>query len=206
MAKRGKLTDEELEDFRDILRLEVRLFKEKLIQYLGQSGNTAIIDGVKRLVRFMPMSLLQAHRIAFEELQGVFRADTTGTTSAHPKRRLVDQGRLLAAIANDPRTTQTLGELLHQLRLHFGASPETIREIRNAALATLSAGSSLTYESLFPDPVNGWQPNVISAEREEKVCHFPPSFEIRSLIEKTYLPQNQPFQPHIHLPSYFRHA
>ena len=66
----GKLPEGRLEDYRHILRLEVRMKEEKLVKYLGDERAIEEIDGKKRLVRFYPQDPFLALRQSFREMRG----------------------------------------------------------------------------------------------------------------------------------------
>ena len=201
MVAHGKLPEERLDDYRDVLRLEARMREEKLVHYFGNERNVEVIEGVKRLVRFYPQDLIRGHRACFSELEGVYTA-CGGTVKAGANPRLAPLGRILAMAALDTRTAQAFPELLSHLKFYTGASSDTIKGIREAGMAELSRRSPIAKDHLLSDAAYNAQPGIVSEEREEQVRHEIEDTSVKRLIHKAYRPPGQPFQPITQWPPY----
>jgi hypothetical protein len=203
MVAHDKLPPEQLASYQYILRLEVRLKGDKLVQYLGNERNVVEIDEVQRLARFFPQDLLQEYRKRLSDLHGVFgSSEPLGTLK--PKDQLIPLARLLARAALDPRTSHTFQELLAHTRFYTGASTDTMGKIWEAGIAELENLSAISKDELFSDEAYRTQPSVWSEKREKKVRHeFEDTF-VHPLIYKAYRPPHLPFQPITQLPEYLR--
>ena len=197
------LSDEKLAEDRDILRLEARMKDEKLVHYFGNGDNVNVIDGKERLVWFFPHHLVHGHRLCYTELQGVFSSGefTELTGKSNPNAAL---GQMLARVAQDPRVAQSLPALLASIQHYTGASSDTIRSVRKAAMVELARRSRFSSDELLSDTAYATQVGIASEEAEKRVLHDHIDMEALQLITKRYRPEGQPFHPHIELPSYLR--
>ncbi|MEI7912796.1 MAG: hypothetical protein WCK77_24480 [Verrucomicrobiota bacterium] len=203
MVEHGKLPESRLADYSDILRLEARMRGKKLVLYFGNSRNVEVIDGKERLVRFYPGDLVDGHRLSFGELQGVYAPDEGAETLA-ASTPLVAMGRLLAQAALDPRTIQTLPELLSRVASYTGAGSGTISSIKKAGLMELARLSGVSRDSLYSDAAYKAQFSIGSTELEQKICHELSDMTARRLIAAAYSPPGQPYHPLTVWPSYHR--
>ena len=208
MVSRNRLDLSKRSDVTDILRLELRMRAsngskaDRLIKYLGSESNTALIDGVKRLVKFFPYDLVRAFRTVFGGLQGIYLSGPCEEGAKRPLP-LVALGRMLAQVAaGDQRSQFPFPALLNTIRHYTGASSETIRAIRKAGLARLSQNSTVTPEDLFSDHAFATQFGIASEELEDLICLPNYDTDIHRLVSKAYSPPSQPFRPHIELPGY----
>lgn len=203
MVAKDNLPPEMLDDYRHILRLEVRMKGKKLIELLGNERTVEEINGKPRLVRFYPLDVVSGDRAAFDILQGVFRS--SGTLEAlKPKDQPRPLHRLLARISLDPRTSLTFQQLLLHIRFYTKASTDTIGKIRKGGIATLESLSTITKDELLSDTAFQKQQSVWSKEREKKILHEADDAFVHPLIRKAYQPPNLPFQPITQLPEYLR--
>jgi len=203
MAEHGKLPDSKLGDYSDILRLEVRMKEKMLALYFGNSRNVEVIDGNARLVRFYPQDLIAGHRLSFGELLGVSALDQA-TEKPPGTNPLVAMGRLLAQAALDPRTRQTFPELLSHVAFYTGAGSDTIGDIRKAGLMELARHSSISRGALYSDAAYKAQFGIGSEQPGQKICHDLSDMTAHRLIAAAYCPPEQPFDPLIEWPSYYR--
>ncbi len=203
MVEHGKLDPERLSDYEHVLRLEVQLKGEKLIDYLGNERNVEVIDGVDRLVRFWPQDLVAGHRKAFSALQGVY---STGGSPAGfgPREKMAPLGRLLARVALDTRCPLTFLQLFEHVRFYTGAESDTMRAIKAAGVEELSRVSPVSVDDLFSDATYRSPLHVSSPEQEEKVLHDLGDVTVHPLITAAYQPPDQPFRPMTRWPSYLR--
>lgn len=200
---RGNLSESELREAGNILRLEARMKDEKLVHYLGSAANVQVIAGKPRLVRFYPADLVRGHRACFGELQGVFSRDA-GSLEPEPGGQLSSIGQLLARVASDPRSTKTFPELLAAVRHYMEAADDTIGKIRKAGLAELSRLSPVSRDMLLSDDAYQLQPGIASGQLERLVRHEVDDLFVDPLINEAYRPAGQPFLPHVALPTYHR--
>jgi hypothetical protein len=202
MVAHGNLAETEYPNFKDVLRLEARMRKKKLVRYFGNARNVEVIDGALRLCRFYPQDLIVGYRKSFSEFQGLFTCPSTTTSAPEDKIKPVEAlGRMLAKVALGPRTTLTLPELLSSLEFYTGAA---IGEIRKAALAELSRRSSISLDDLFSDAAYRAEPGVYSEKREEKIRHDLDDLFAGRLITTAYQPPGLPFLPVTQFPRYAR--
>lgn len=202
MVAKNKLTLDQLEDTRHILRLEVRLKKDMLVRYLGNERNIEKIDGIPRLVRFYPGDLVSGLRTGFGDLQGVYFS--APVEALKPKGQLDPLGRLLARVALDPRCTQTFLELFEHLRFYTGASSDTMGPIKQAGARELARLSPISKDDIFSDKAFGKPHHVASVKPKRKVLHEIEDTFVHPLIHKAYCPPDQPFQPMTQWPGYLR--
>lgn len=197
------LTEQELEEFKDLLRLEARMKGKKLVHYFGNGDNVNVVDGKERLVWFFPHHLVHGHRACCTALQGVFSLVefTEPTGKSKPNAAL---GQMLASVAQDPPVTQSLPALLASIQHYTGASSDTIRSVRKAALVELSRRSRFSCDELLSDTAYATQVGIVSKAAEQRVLHDHIDVEALQLITKRYRPEGQPFHPHIELPTYLR--
>ncbi len=197
------LSEQELEEFKDVLRLETRMKGKKLAHYFGNGHNIEVIDGEERLVWFFPEDLIRGHRLCFTELEGVFSSgeftEVSGKTT--PRAALA---QMLAHVADDPRSPYSLPQLIATIRHYTGASYETFRAVRNLGLVELSRRSCFSSDEVFADAAYASQVSILSQKAEELVLHEQIDAEVLKVIAKRYRPEGQPFHPHIELPSYCR--
>lgn len=199
------LSEEELAEYSDILRLEARMRNEKLVLYFGNGSNTEVIDGKERLVWFHPRDLVRGHRACLSELQGVYSPSPGDVTELTGEcTPLEAYGRTLAQVAEDERTSHTLPQLLDSLRHYTGASSDTMSKIRKAALAELSRQSGISRDAFLSDSAYMSQPVIVCGKAEKKVRHPYFDTDVRRLIAEVYCPPDQPFIPQSKLPGYLR--
>ena len=203
MVAHGKLDPDRLSDYEHVLRLEMRLKGDKLIDYLGNELNVEVIDRKKRLVRFYPVDLVLGHRACFSGLQGVYSADEP-VAEANPNAQLIPLGRLLARVALHPRCSQTYLELVEHLRFYTGASADTMGPIKKAGAQELSRLSNISMDNLFSDAAYQAQHHVASEELEKKVLHEIEDTFVHRLITEAYQPPDQPFHLMTQWPGYLR--
>jgi hypothetical protein len=203
MVARKKLPCEKLDNYQHILRLEVRLKGDKLVDYIGNERNVEEIDGVMRLVRFYPQDLVSGHRTSFSELHGVYHSDDP-LAELQSGDQLSPLGRLLARVALAPGTSQTFQELLAHIRSYTGAPPKTIGAIRQAGIAQLARLSTLSKDELYSDTAYRAQHSIASKELEQKVRHELQDTIVHRLITDAYRPPDQPLQPLTEWPGYLR--
>lgn len=211
MIAHDKLLPTRLPDHQHVLRFEIRLEGKKLVHYLGNERNVEVIDEVPRLVRFLPQDLVGGLRGCLSEFEGVFAAEDALNKSG-PREQHAPLGRLLARVALDSRTTQTLSELLDHTKFYAGAPcttkearkrlSATMGKIRKAGMAELSSRSSLSCDEFFSDAAFQAQHGIGSAEQEEKVSHEIEDTFVHRLIYEAYRPSDQPFQPRTEWPGY----
>ena len=197
------LSDEELAEYKDVLRLEARMKEEKLVLYFGNGHNVEVIDGKERLVWFFPQYLIRGHRTCSTELQGVFSSGDFTEVSGKSKPRAA-LAQMLAQVADDPRSPYTLPQLIATIKHYTGATDGTIRAVRNAGMAELSRRSCFFSDDLFSDAAYTSQVSIVSQKAEGFVFHEHIDQDVLRVITKRYCPEGQPFQPHIELPSYCR--
>jgi len=212
MVAHGKLPESSLSDYRDVLRLEVRMKGEKLVHYFGNERNVEVIDGTKRLCQFYPQDLIGGHRKSFSEIEGV--CSSTGASEEADKIKplaalgrllaMAALGRLLAMAALDPRTPQTFPQLVAHLKFYTGASSGTTSAIRDAGLAELSRRSFISLDNLFSDEAYRTQPESYNEKLEKKICHELEDLHPHPLITAAYQPPGQPFLPMTQWPGYAR--
>jgi len=201
MVRRGKLPKELHPCFEDVLRIEARMKKEKLIGYFGHGHNVEVIDGYERLTSFYPAYLVTGHRDALSKLHGVFRPTEQDDVGA-PKPKLA-LGQLLARAAKDPRCGLTFHQLLADLKHYTGAGDATISDIRKAGEADLSRMSSISSAELFSDTAYASMCGISSPDIEMLVDHSRLSLEIQGMISAAYCPPYQPLCPFEDFPDYF---
>lgn len=202
---RGNLSESELSDTKDILRLEARMKDEKLVLYYGNDRNVEVINGKPRLVRFYPEDLVRGHRTCFNEVQGVYNRGVMPQEAGH-RQQLANIGRLIARVANDRRSThtQTFPKLLTLVRYYMGAPDDTVRKIRRAGLDELSCLSSISSDELLTDATYKEQLGFASERLEKLICHESDNIFVHPLVTAAYRPSGQPFHPHVQLPAYHR--
>lgn len=195
------LCDEKLDEDSDILRLEARMKEKKLPLYFGNGDNIEVIDGKERLVWFYPMDLIRGHRDCYKVLEGVFSPEVTEVGKSTPIAALA---KMLAQVADDPRSLHTFPQLLAVIRHYTGASADTIRNLRKAGFAELSRRSGIDRNALFSDTTYATQIGIASEEAEQRVLHESIDPEALRAITRRYCPEWQPFHPHTELPTYCR--
>ena len=200
MVARGKLDQELLADFDDILRIEARLKDAKLLKHLGSDRNTEVIDGQERVVRFDAESLSRAIIASLEELQGVFH-DEAPAEPAKGKKHLAI-GRLLARAVDDPRCQASLPELVSRLKYYTGAASEAISAIRREGLAELSRRSPLRIEDLVSEEAFRRQAGIGVKKLQDKVYHPDHHIFRHQLIDAAYRYHGQPMELVTVIPSY----
>jgi hypothetical protein len=199
MVHTGKLPEDLLCEYDDILRLETRLKGGKLVKLIGNDRNTEFIDGKLRLVRFYPSDLFQAHRASFGKLRGVYLSDGALEEGESNQGQLVAIGQLLARCVDQ---TVTFSYLFDRFKFYTGAKGETARKVRNYALAELSRNSSLSLDSVCSDAAYGNQRQIIVEKQEALVSFFDCEVSADPLIWRAYRPLDQPFIPLTEWPSY----
>lgn len=202
MVSRGKLPEELLPQFEDVLRIEARMKKEKLIRYFGHGHNVEVVDGHEQLTSFFPAYLVSGHRAAITASHGVFSpVEPIGDIgSPKPKEAL---GRLLAQVAKDPRCGHTFHQLLADLKHYTGAGDATFSDIRKAGEAALSRMSSISSADLFSDKAYASMCGISSPDIEKLIDHSRLSLEIQRVIAAAYCPPDQPLCPFENFPDYF---
>lgn len=200
---RGNLSESELQDAGDVLRLEARMKDEKLVHYFGNDRNVEVVAGKPRLVRFYPAEIVRGHRVCSRELQGVFSCDA-GALEPESGGQLSSIGQLLARVASDHRSTKTFPQLLAAVRHYMEAADDTIGKIRKAGLAELSRLSPVTRDTLLSDAAYQLQLGIASGKLEPLVHHEVDDLFVDPLINAAYRPAGQPFLPHVALPTYHR--
>lgn len=203
MAARGKLSKDELQNFADILRIEVRLKGKKLLHYLGNSGNTSLIDGTERVVRFRGPDLIRAFRDLLGETQGVFHLSEANMISG---KQIASLGQFIAKVSRMPGVRQNFHELLDSLCAHFRASGNTRRRIRKEGLAWLAARSFLTPAALLSDAAMACQPLVVADQIESLVRNPVPGNDILDAVRQVFSSPQLELHPHVQLHNYFRYA
>lgn len=203
MMERRKL-HESRTDASGILRLEARMKGGKLLHYIDNERNIEVIDGQERLVRFYPQDLVRGHRTSFSELLGVY-SPGKGTETPGKTKPLAALGRLLAQVANDPRTTQTCPELMALVEFYSGASSTTVGKLRKAGNDELSRVSTLSPDELFSDVAYDSQFGIASTDAEHKIRHDYHETVVGRLLLDAYRPLGQPFFPHVEWPSHDRY-
>ncbi|RYG98117.1 MAG: hypothetical protein EON58_08075 [Alphaproteobacteria bacterium] len=201
MEVKNKLAASRLEDRKQYMRLEARMRSENLVEYAGSDQNVELIDGVKRLVRFYPENLVDAHRKVFRVLEGVYRPDDIPTEIGQPKP-LAALGQMLARLANDPVTSRPFPELLALVSYYTGAADDTVKKIRNAGLAEVSRLSSFSFRELFSDTGYENPYEVSSPTSENLIFHDTDAFRPDRTIRQAYSPPDQPFRPHLEIEPY----
>lgn len=202
MVEHKKLEPKQLEDDGNILRLEVRLKGNKLVQYLGNERNMEEIDGVKRVTKFYPHELNTAHCASFGDLNGVYRSNEPLAKLAQ-KEQMKALGRLLARVSNDPRTTYTFLELRDQLHFYTDASSATLSAISGEGLKYLSHVSRLRKEDLFSDDAYRKQITIFSEKKENYVRHYIDDIYSDPRIFQAYQPPDQRLLRINQFPSYY---
>ena len=213
MVSRGRLSRDQVSEYQQVLRFEVRLKGGKLTHYLGNERNVERIDAVPRLVRFYPNELVDGLRRCLSAFQGVYKSSDARPT-VQPKEQVGPLGKLLARIAMDPRCPKTFHELLESWRFYMGAHCTTRQSrrrlsgrfcgVRDAGMVELSRRSSLASEELFSDDAFRAQQGIGSPEEEKKVSHETGDLMVHPLIYRAYQPPDQPFTPMTQWPSYLR--
>mgnify|MGYP001627853690 CR=1 FL=1 len=213
MIAHGKLPPKHLAEYQHVLRFEVRLKAEKLADYMGNERNLEVIEGVPRLVRFLPQDAVAALRGCLSAFEGVYES-AERPLKVKSRDQLAPLGTLLARVALDPRSSLTFPELLEHIRFYEGGScvtkearkklSDTIRKIRDAGMAELSSRSSLSSDELFSDAAIRDQLGVARVELEKKVSHDLEDTFGHPLIYKSYRPAGQPFQPMAQWPGYLK--
>lgn len=198
------LSEEELEAYKDVLRLETRMKGKKLVHYFGNGHNIEVIDGKERLVWFFPEDLIRGHRVCFTELEGVFSSGefTEVSGKSTPRAALA---QVLAQVADDPRSPYTLPQLISTIKHYTGASGNTIGAVRSLGMAELSRRSCFSSHDLFSDAAYASQVSIVSERVEKLVLHEYIDPDVLGVIAKRYRPEGQPFYPDIEIPSYLRH-
>lgn len=202
MAAGKKLSEEELQNFKNVLRIEVRLRKGKLLDYLGGPGNTSVIDGVDRIVRFHGSDLVEILRQVLGQIRGVFRDDEKNVrmpTTGH----LADLGRFIAKESLSPEVRQPFHVLLEAICLDCRVPGKARNQLRKGGLELLSEVSLLGESAQFLNAALPRQPHVISGRLERMTRHDPPPQHMLDAIRRAYSAPSQTFYPHLELSSYF---
>jgi hypothetical protein len=202
MVRCGKLPEELLPQFKDVLRIEARMKKEKLIKYFDHGHNVEVIDGDERLTSFFPSYLFAGHRAALTASHGVYSpVEPSGDIgSTKPNEAL---GRLLAQVAKDPCCGHTFHQLLADLKHYTGAGDTTISDIRKAGEAALSRMSDISSAELFSDKAYASMCGISSPAMEQMIDHSRLSLEIQGVVAAAYCPPDQPLCPFEDFPEYF---
>lgn len=203
MIGRKKLSPERLSEYERILRLEVRLRDEKLVQYLGEDRNVEEIDGKLRLVRFHPQDLICGHREAFGALLGVYQSARKEADG--DERGLAGLGRLLARVAKDDRTHWTFPDLVSLVATYTGGKTATISKIRKAGISELERLSEISKDALLSDTAYQLQPSIASAREEDLIHYEIDETHADKQIHHAYSPIDQPFKPHVSFDSYHQY-
>ena len=201
MEAREKLEPEKLTEYEHVLRLEVRLTKEKIVEHLNSNRSLEMIDGEMRLVRFYPEDLFHGIRNSFATLQGFYRPSKTDVLKKANGQN-THLGRLLARVANDPSSSSTLQDLLVLIKYYTDASTDTMGSIRKAGIAELIRLSLISYDELFSYDSFQTQQSVWSEKK--KVFHEFENMHIPPLILEAYRPPNHTFLPMVEFPTYVR--
>lgn len=161
-----------------VLRVEVTLKGQKLIDMLGGAGNTRVIDGVRRLTCFTPEMLVRAHRAVVSKLQGCFL-----TVPGEGPERDKD-GRFIAIAA--VHTGASIDELLERYKERFNASRPKMVRLRSAAVNEASRLSPVSMDDLFSDEAYQAQLAVILPEKERIGKHRRDNTAIHPEIARAY--------------------
>lgn len=176
-----------VEEPNKVLRVEVTLRGQKLLDYLGIMGNKAMIAShdargkgtpQPRLVRFLAEQIVDAHKQIMAELRGISGVTVKGNLPANEKA-----GRMLGLVCR--HTSAPVETLLDLYRLRFSPSPNTMSRMRSAAIDELSLATN-TSESLFTDDRYLNQPVISIPQLEMAAMPNDYPSEFRAAIEANY--------------------
>ena len=191
----------------NILRLEVRLRDDKLVEYLGNGDNVSVIDGKERLVRFFPDQLTMALTTSFGELRNVWQRDVSlhDTEAREAKRKELEPlGVLIARTARDPRNSQAYPALIKAVKQYCGANPksDTMRRIRKAGSREMERLSNLRFDEVFSEAALRSQPGIAVKSIECMVKYSCDELRYEPLLLAAYLPPGVEHSDHYFLRSY----
>lgn len=136
-----------------VVRLEVTLRGDLLMERLGSSLNVATIRKTPRLVRFSGEDLIRAHKAIVRELKGVVGVQTADVLPTDEK-----VGRFMALVAH--RTNEAIEAWLDIYKRRFDPSGNTLSRLRKAALAEMELIPP-DVPDLFSDDSYTFQPHVL---------------------------------------------
>jgi hypothetical protein len=163
-----------------VLRVEVILKGDKLVEELGKPGNTAVINGRSRVVRFCGADLVRVHQKVVHALKGC-----NESRHADAKPPMNDKmGRMIGMLSTVDNTS--LEDALAMYKERFLPSDVTYRRNRAAALDEHAATIPFSPSEVFSQHAYLYQAGICFPQLEQGLYNLRDEFEIDEAIAMAY--------------------